>query len=67
MIEAVTRRCSVKKIFLKTSQNSQENTCAIVFFFLNKVARKAFNLLKKEVLAQVFSSEFYEISRNIFL
>ena len=30
--EAVTRRCSVKKVFLKISQNSQENTCARVFF-----------------------------------
>ena len=27
--EAVVRRCSVKKAFLKSSQNSQENTCEI--------------------------------------
>ena len=26
--EAVVRRCSVNKIFLEISQNSQENTCA---------------------------------------
>ena len=26
--EAVVRRCSVKKVFLEISQNSQENTCA---------------------------------------
>ena len=26
-VEAVVRRCSVKKIFLKISRNSQENTC----------------------------------------
>ena len=26
-IEGVTLRCSVKKVFLKISQNSQENTC----------------------------------------
>ena len=25
--EAVAQRCSVKKVFLKISQNSQENTC----------------------------------------
>ena len=25
--EAVARRCSVKKMFLKISQNSEENTC----------------------------------------
>ena len=28
MLEAVARRCSVKKVFLEISQNSQENTCA---------------------------------------
>ena len=28
--EAVVQRCSVKKQFLKISQNSQENTCARV-------------------------------------
>ena len=27
--EAVTRRCSVKKVFLEISQNSQENTFLI--------------------------------------
>ena len=26
-LEAVVQRCSVKKVFLKISQNSQENTC----------------------------------------
>ena len=30
--EAVARRCSVRKVFLKTSQNSQENTCVGVSF-----------------------------------
>ena len=34
--EPVSRRCSVKKVFLELSQNSQENTCASLFF--NKVA-----------------------------
>ena len=29
-IEAVVGRCSVKKVFLEISQNSQENTCARV-------------------------------------
>ena len=32
--EAVARRCSVKKVFLEMSQNSQENTCAIVSFLI---------------------------------
>ena len=40
--EAVVRRCSVKNVFLEISQNSQEKTCARVFFF-NKVAGLLFN------------------------
>ena len=31
IIEAAVCRCSVKKLFLKISQNSQENTCASTF------------------------------------
>ena len=37
LTEAVVLRCSVEKVFLEISQNSQENTCASVSFF-NKVA-----------------------------
>ena len=33
-IEAVVQRCSVKKVFLKISQNSQENTCTRVSFLI---------------------------------
>ena len=36
LTEAVVQRCSVKKVFLEVSQNSQENICARVSFF-NKV------------------------------
>ena len=32
--EAVVQRCSVKKVFLEISQNSQENTCARVSFLI---------------------------------
>ena len=32
--EAVVQRCSVKKVFLKISQKSQENTCARVSFII---------------------------------
>ena len=52
--EAVVQRCSVKKLFLEISHNSQENTCARVFF--NKVAA-----LRP---VQVFSCGFFEISKN---
>ena len=46
--ETVARRCSVEKVILEISQNSQENSSASLF-------------LKKETLAQVFSCEFCEI------
>ena len=57
VIEAAARRCSVKKMFLKVLQNWQENTGVRV---------SACNFSKKETLAQVFSCEFYEISKNTF-
>ena len=44
MIEAVAQRCSVKKLFLEISQNSQENTCA-------RVSVQASNFIKKETLS----------------
>ena len=49
-------------MFLEILQNSQENACARVSF--NKV--RACNFIKKEALAQVFSCEFCEISKNTF-
>ena len=56
--EAATRGVLCKKVFLEFSQNSQENTYAIVFF-KNKVAGlRPATLLKKETLAQVFSCKF---------
>ena len=62
-LEAVVQTCSVNKMFLKISQNSQEkNLCQSLFF--NKVAglrAQACNFIKKETLARVFSLEFCEI------
>ena len=52
--EAVVRMCSVKKVFLEISENSQENTCARVSFIIKLQA-----FMKKEALAQVFSCEFF--------
>ena len=54
-IEAVVRRCSVKKVFLEISQNSQENTCARVSFLIKLMTC---NFIKKETRAQVVSCEF---------
>ena len=61
--ETVVWRCSVKKVFLEISQNSQENTCARVSFLIKF---QAGNFIKKETLAQVFCCEFYEIPKNTF-
>ena len=63
--EAVVRWCSVKKLFLKIFQSSQENTCARVSFLI-KLQAEACNFIKKETLVQVFSCEFWEISKNTF-
>ena len=40
LTKAVVQRCSVKKIFLEISQNSEENTNVSLFF--NKVATHTF-------------------------
>ena len=48
----------------KNSQNSQENTCARVSCLIKLQASG--NFLKKETLAQVFSCEFCDISKNTF-
>ena len=56
--EAVVQRFSAKKVFLKISGNSQENTCARVPFLIK--------FIKKETLAHVFSFEFCEISKDTF-
>ena len=40
--EAVVQSCSVKKVFLEISQNSQENTCARISFLI-KLQASAIN------------------------
>ena len=61
--KVVARRCSVKKVFLKMSKNSQENTCARVS---NLQAAPA-TLLQKEASARVFSCEFCKFLRTLLL
>ena len=56
-IEAVARRCSVKTVLLRISQNSQENTCDRVYFLIK---------LQKENLTQVFFVNFAKFSRTAF-
>ena len=67
-MEAVTQRCSVKKVFLEILQNSQENTCARVPFLIKFQAftPQVYNFIKKETVEQVLSCEFCEISKKTF-
>ena len=56
-----------KTVFLKISQNSQENTCAIAPGFRPFLTKlQAWNFIRKETLAQVFPFEFCAIFKNIF-
>ena len=64
-VEAVVERCSVKKVFLEITENSQENACAR-FSFLIKLEASACKFIKKETLAYVSSCEFCKISQNNF-
>ena len=53
-----------KKVLLKTSQNSQENTCARVSFLINL---KASTLLKKRPWHRYFPMNFAKFSRTPFV
>ena len=56
--EAVAQTCSVKKVFLEISQNSQENTCVKVSLLIKLPGlATVFQLYYKETLAQVLPRE----------
>ena len=55
----------MKKVFLKISQNSQEDTCARISFLI-KLQAWELQLYKKETLAQVLSFEIYEVFNNTY-
>ena len=56
------RRCSVKKMFLEISQNSQENTCGRVSIFVGEPI-----LLKKRLWHRCFRVNFVKFLRKPFL
>ena len=62
--EAVVQRCSVKKVFLQFSQNSQENTYGRISFLIKLQASSKFqaNFIKKPT-----SAEFIEHLWLLFL
>ena len=55
----------MKKVILKISQNSQENSYVIVSFLI-KLQSEAYNFTKNETLVQTFSCEFCEIFKNTY-
>ena len=63
--EAVIRRFSIRKAFLKISQNSQKNTCSRVSFVIQLKA-EAYNFIKKVTLTQMFFCEFWEMFKSTF-
>ena len=52
-------------MFLEILQNSQENACVRVSFLI-KLQAWGLQVYKQETLEKVLSSEFCEISKNIF-
>ena len=55
-----------EKVFLKISNNSEENTCARVSLLI-KLQASVCNFIKKETPAQLFSCEFATFLRALFL
>ena len=61
--ETVTQKCSVKKVFLKISQNSQENTCVRISFLI-RLHVESSTFIKQGNPAQVFTFKFCEVFKN---
>ena len=64
-IETVVQRCSVKKVFLKMSQSSQEGTCTRDSFLIKLQAWPA-TLLKKNIWHRCFTVNFTKFLRTPF-
>ena len=59
--EAAVQKCSVKKVFLEISQNSQENTCARV------TGIRPVTLFKKRLWRRCFPVNFVKFLRTPFI
>ena len=60
------QECYIKKVFLKISQNSQENIRARVSYLI-KLQTEVCNFVENVTLTQVFCCKFCEIFKNNFL
>ena len=65
LLGTVAKKCSVKKVFLEISQNSQENISARVTFFFLGLTPAA--LLKKRIRHRCFPLNFVKFLRTPFL
>ena len=66
----VVQKCTVKKVFLKISKNSQENTCARVSFLikLHKIScPRLATLLKKRLWRKCFPVNSAKFLQTLFL
>ena len=63
--EAVVQSCSVKKVFLKISENSQKKTCVTVSFLIKLQAAPAASL-KKRLWYRCFLVNFPKFLRTAF-
>ena len=58
----------IKKVFLKKSQNSQQNVCSRVSVLIKLLdSVSVCNLIWKKTRAQVFFCEFCEVFKDIYL
>ena len=64
--EAGTRWCSVRKLFLEISQNSQESTCVGVSFLMKSYRPEACKFIKKELQRRCFPLNFAKFLRTPF-
>ena len=63
--EAVVQRCSLKKVFLEISQNSQENTCTRICFLIKETLLKQ-TLLKRRLRHRCFPVNLVKFLRTAF-
>ena len=61
------QRLSIKTVFLKISQNLQENTCASASFFNNVAGLRSATLLKKRLWHRCFPVNFAKFLGTPFL
>ena len=65
--EAVVQMCTVRKVYLKNSQNSQECNCGRVSFLIKFAGMRPKTLLKKRLSTGVFLWILQHFQEHLFL